>query len=204
MKHLKKALLGAAVTIAGLTATPTATAQNGEQFIGQLIQVGFNFCPREFALANGQLLPIAQNQALFSLLGTSFGGDGRTTFALPDLRGRVPIHNGQGTGLSNYNLGQRGGTETTIMTTAQLPSHNHIAGMRVVTLLGDNANAKSNWLAQTPDQDYSDVSPGGTDFLGNGSITVLPTGGGVSESNIEPFLAINYCVAMTGIFPSRN
>ena len=106
-KYFKSCLVGAALSASMLTAAPTAQAQ--EPFIGNIGAFGFNFCPRGWATLDGQILPINQNQALFSLLGTTYGGDGRTSFALPDLRGRVPIHNGRGAGLSNYNLGQRGG-----------------------------------------------------------------------------------------------
>lgn len=201
---LKKLLAGAALAISGLSiSAPAATAQV-TPFIGQITPMGFNFCPRNWTAANGQLLPIASNTALFSLYGTTYGGDGRTTFAMPDLRSRVPVHFGQSPGLSNYNIGSRGGAETTTMTAAQMPSHTHTGGVRVQTALGDNANAKSNWLAQTPDQDYSDVAPTGNNFLGNNSVVIQNTGGGQAQTNIQPYLTLNYCVALQGTFPSRN
>ena len=112
-----------------------------EPFIGQIQPVGFNFPPRNWAHCNGQLLAISQNAALFSLLGTTYGGDGRTTFALPDLRGRICIHPGQGPGLSNYSWGERGGAETVNLSVAQIPTHNH-----AVRLRAKSANASSTRL----------------------------------------------------------
>lgn len=167
-----------------LTTPDLATAQS-EPFIGQLALVGFNFCPRGWAPAEGQLLPIADNQSLFSLLGTIYGGDGRTTFALPDLRGRVPVHAGQGPGLSNYSQGQSGGAETVTLTTNEMPVHNH-----TFTEL-TNSNGSTEGLV---------VRSGG----GDQPTATTNTGASAAHENRPPYLTLRYCIALTGIFPSRN
>lgn len=166
-----------------------------EVFLGQVMPTAFNFAPKNFALCNGQLLPIAQNQALFSLLGTSYGGDGRVTFALPDLRGRTPI----GMGPSNP-IGQVSGQETVTLLTPQLPAHTH--DFNGTTTLGTTRNPTGGLFAGTA----STLLYSGT----NGSQvplapqTVALAGGGQPHENMQPFKVINYCIALTGIFPSRN
>lgn len=203
---LKKLLLGAALSVTGLSiSAPAATAQ-ADPFIGQISPMGFNFCPRGWAATDGQLLPIASNSALFSLLGTIYGGDGRTTFALPDLRSRVPVHFGTGAGLSNYIIGQRGGVETTTMTINQMPSHTHQGGILVVPQLGDTRAVRSNAFANSEtDNNYIDnVAPSAPNFMHVNTVVIQNTGGGQSQTNIQPYLALNYCIALQGIFPSRN
>ncbi len=161
--------------------------------------VGFNFAPRGWAYCQGQLLPISSNDALFSLLGTIYGGDGRSTFALPDLRGRAPIHHGQGQGLSNYNIGQRGGVETVILNVNQIPSHTH--SLSVATdAIGNKKNPEGNKLAIANDgeSNYSDT---GKDV---GMGTIENTGGNLEHENRPPFLAISFCIALQGIYPSRS
>lgn len=203
-KYLKTCLVGAALSASMLTAAPTAQAQ--EPFLGNIGAFGFNFCPRGWAMLDGQILPINQNQALFSLLGTTYGGDGRTSFALPDLRGRVPIHNGRGAGLSNYNLGQRGGIETTIMTAAEMPSHNHMGGILGVPQQGDTRAPRSNAFANSEtDAHYIDnVAPTPPNFMHVNTLQIQNTGGSQPQTNIEPYLTLTWCIATTGIFPSRN
>src|SRR6056297_1754420 len=127
-----------ALSTAALLSPKPAEAQAFEQFLGQIMMVGYNFCPRGWANADGQLLPISSNSALFSLYGTTFGGDGRTTFALPDLRGRVPIHPGQGIGLPNYTLGQRGGQASITLGIDNLPPHEHTVSPPANTGEGQN------------------------------------------------------------------
>jgi microcystin-dependent protein len=172
-----------------------------EPFIGQIQMFGFNFAPRGWAFCDGQLLPISQNTALFSLLGTTYGGDGRTTFALPDLRGRVPIHEGQGAGLSDYRLGQRAGAETTTLSIANLPAHNHAAS--AAGPAGNANDAIGNiWAddAGVSSATYSSGAASGTmraDAIGN-------TGGGQAFDNRQPYLTVNFCIALVGLFPSRN
>lgn len=176
-----------------------------EPFLGMIIIVPYNFAPRGWAFCNGQILPIAQNTALFSLLGTTFGGNGQTTFALPDLRGRVPNSSGQGPGLSSYDLGQVGGTESTTLTINNMPSHNH----QLACLNGAPSAAKpaNNVLANlsidpppTTASIYSNQAP--NSFLAPTSIG--NTGGSQPFSILQPYLTLNFCIALEGIFPSRN
>jgi len=167
-----------------------------EPFIGQIQPFGFNFAPRGWAKCDGQILSIAQNTALFSLLGTTYGGDGRTTFALPDLRGRNGVHIGQGPGLSNVTWGERGGAETRTLTVLNLPSHGHAI------------NAKEEGTTDNPSGAF--IAGDGTNAFGSASDTVMASTsvgntGGNQPINIQnPYLGVNYCIALQGIFPSRN
>lgn len=182
-----------------------------EPFLGQIIMFGGNFAPRGWALCDGQLLPINQYQALFSILGTTYGGDGRTTFALPDLRGRAPIHAGQGPGLSSYRLGQRGGQEFVTLNTNEIPSHNHQTQVRVNagSSLGLTNVATDNILAtQTRGQQfptvYSDRAVETQLRSDATEVQVLNNGGSQAHENRMPYQAINYIIALQGTFPSRN
>lgn len=178
-----------------------------EPFIGQIQMVGFNFAPRGWAFCDGQLLPISQNTALFSLLGTTYGGDGRTTFGLPDLRGRVAIHPGTGPGLSNYRWGQKGGSETNTLTVNNLPSHNHTATatLHATDTRGNTSAPSDNIIAQKPrDNDFSTNPPDVTMSADSVSVTVGNTGNGQAVNNMPPYLGLYHCIALVGIFPSRN
>jgi len=174
-----------------------------EPFIGEIVMFGGNFAPRNWAFCNGQLLSISSHTALFSILGTTYGGDGRTTFGLPDLRGRVAMHPGNGPGLSNYRLGQQGGRETEQLTTNQIPSHSHAANC--VAPAGNSNDAVNNYWA-----DDAGVSSG-TYHTGGGA-TLSPmnsnaighAGGGQAHNNVQPFQCVNYIIALMGIYPSRN
>ena len=172
-----------------------------EPFVGQIIMAGFNFAPRGYATCDGQLLSIAQNTALFSLLGTTFGGNGTTTFALPDLRGRVPIHQGQGPGLTDRTMGEVSGSENVTLIINEMPAHNHL-----INGLNSNGNVKTpagNVLANvqgTATNVYSNLAANST--MNNAAIT--STGGNQPHNNMQPYLVINFCIAMEGIFPSRN
>lgn len=193
-------------------------------FIGQLLTVGFGFAPRHYAIAAGQIMSIQQNSALFSLLGTAYGGNGQTTFGLPDLRGRVALGVGQGPGLSNYTLGEVGGTENTTLVSANLPAHVHgLAGitgsLSVATIRATDATptagaylARATDTAPTPDSvpaiyvpaatgdPASKVPLAGVNIAGNTSIA----GSSVPFSNMQPYLVLNQCIALQGVFPSRN
>ncbi len=154
-------------------------------------------------------MPINQNQALFSLYGTVYGGDGRTTFALPDLRGRSPVNAGQGPGLSSIPLGARGGAEATALTVQQMPSHSHSAtgSMAVTTSPGNSPVPQGQVLATvTNAQPYGPLPSGTPPALADGavSVTVGNAGGGQSVPLRDPYLAITYCVVLQGLFPSRN
>jgi len=201
MKLLSTLAAGALIA-ASLSIAPEARA--GEPFLGDVKMVGFSFCPRGFADANGQLLAISQNQALFSILGTTYGGDGRTTFALPDMRSRIPIHHGQGPGLTNRRLGDQTGAETNTLTSANMPSHTHRMGIQSVDLPANSPTPRKNSFAQSPDDKYySGLSPQGK-FMDNNTVVVDPAGSGQAQNNMMPSQTIRYCVATQGVFPSRN
>lgn len=179
-----------------------------EPFLGEIRMVGFAFAPVGWELCAGQTLAISQYTALFALLGTSYGGNGQTTFALPDLRGRVPINQGQSPGLSNYAIGQNGGAEVVTLVTQQLPAHNHTVS--VSNQPGVQSDPTNNILAivnepttrpPTPYPTYSAASAA----TGNLAPTALGnTGNGQGHENVQPFLTVNFIIATQGIFPSRQ
>lgn len=180
-----------------------------EPFIGEIKIFGFNFAPQSYMTCQGQILSIAQNTALFALLETTYGGNGQTTFALPDLQGRVPIGQGQGPGLPLYSMGQVGGTTTATLTTNNMPIHNHAAtGINVripVTTANEDSAAANNYIGNGVNDTFGpNASP--TDSLGapvvSGSTAMA--GGSQPFSILNPYLTINYCIAINGIFPSRN
>ena len=193
-----------------------------QPFIGQIIQGGWNFAPRGWAFCNGQSMAIAQNTALFSLLGTTFGGNGQTTFNLPDLRGRSMVHWGQAPGLSNYNLGQASGTENTTLTSQQMPAHTHAA-----TFTGSNGPNALDVKATDQSPTAGAIFGRGVDTSGgtavpeiylpagtapnvalalnvSGTVAVQPSGGNQPFSILSPYLAVTMVIALQGIFPSRN
>lgn len=170
-----------------------------EPFLGYIALVAFNFAPQGWALCNGQLLPIAQFEALFTLLGTTYGGDGNTTFALPDLRGRVPIHMGGGAGLAAYVLGQRGGFEEIILNADQLASHDHVP--QCTTEPGNSAApGDAIWAGTTGDNLYNTSVPGAAMAVQ----AIGPAGGGQPHENRQPYLGLNYIIALNGLFPTQN
>jgi microcystin-dependent protein len=162
--------------------------------------VGFNFAPRGWAFCDGQILPINQNQSLYSLLGTTYGGDGRTTFALPDLRGRTPIHVGRSDGGEHHSEGQKSGEETHTLSVNEMPQHRHIA--QATSNLDQSAiPSATRVLADTaPNELYT--SPESLVSLRAGTITNV--GGSQAHDNMQPYLAVNFCIALQGLFPSRN
>ncbi len=171
---------------------------SSQPFIGQIKLFAFNFNPKFHAYCNGQLLNIASNAALFSLLGTTFGGNGTTTFGLPNLQGRVAIHMGQGSGLSSYTLGQTAGTENHTLSTLEIPQHNHavIASTNNADQTYPPNNLWSNGAAAAA---FSNAASG---IMNAQALT--NTGSSSSHNNMSPFLVLNYCIATSGIFPSRN
>lgn len=176
-----------------------------EPFIGQIQMFGGNFAPRGWAFCDGTLLPIAQNPALFSILGTIYGGDGRTTFGLPDLRGRAAMHAGNGPGLTDKRLGQKSGSETNTLGVNNLPPHSHIATTNCQTGTGNANSAAGNvWSTDLGNQSatYSNATPDGT--MRDGAVTVQNTGNGQPVNNMQPYQVVNYIIALTGLFPSRN
>lgn len=171
-----------------------------DPFIGEIKMFAGTFAPRGWALCDGQLMSISQNSALFSLLGTTYGGDGRTTFALPDLRGRLPMHAGSGPGLSSKQIGQRGGSENEILTLNHLPSHTHTAN--ALDKPGDRSTPEAaHWAATSSGSpNYSDTLP---DVNMNAGI-LTSAGGSQSHSNLMPFTCVNFIIALFGVFPSRS
>jgi microcystin-dependent protein len=173
-----------------------------EPFIGQIMLAGFNFPPVTWALCNGQLLPIAQNTALFSLLGTQFGGDGRVTFALPDLRGRAPIHQGQGPGLTPRTMGEEAGSETVTLISTEMPMHNHL--FATTNVAGAVGTPNGNFLAASSDPSVMSLYRPTSDGSTLNPMAVGLAGGSQPHNDMEPYLVINFSIALEGIFPSRN
>ena len=170
-----------------------------EAYIGEIRMMGFNFAPKNWALCNGQLLAINQNQALFSILGTTYGGNGTTTFALPNLQGRAPIHWGNGNGLPAVNLGQAGGEESHTITLPETGDHFHdliAATAPNATVIGPN-NA---FLGVNAQNQYATGNPTGA----MAAETVKPSAGGQPHSNMQPYQVVNFCICLFGLFPSRN
>ena len=172
-----------------------------EEYIGAIQIFAGDFAPKGWALCQGQLLQISQNQALFAILGTTYGGDGRTTFALPDLRGRMPIGTGAGPGLTPRGLGEKSGQETVTLTPEQIPSHTHtynaLSGNREIP------NPTGNFLGVAPGPFYAELHAGDTLLPMNPS-TISPAGGSQPHSNMPPYLGLNFIICLQGIFPSRS
>lgn len=181
-----------------------------EPYIGQIVLFAGNFAPRGWAFCDGQILSIAQNTALFSILGTTYGGNGQTTFGLPDLRGRVPLHvgNGQGPGLSPYVLGQQSGTENVTLNVQQMPQHNHLVTGDVTP--GSSPSPSGGNFAQTAtsarppvvSNSYTTGTPTSPATLN--PTTIQPAGNSQPHPNIQPILGLNFIIALQGIFPPRN
>jgi microcystin-dependent protein len=173
-----------------------------DQYIGEIRTFGFNFAPYQWATCDGQLLSISQNTALFSLLGTNFGGNGTSTFGLPDLRGNVPMHWGQGVGLSPYVIGENAGQESVTITSGTMASHNH--GLQAA--LGTQAAIPnpSAWLGLADPAKMYVASGTPNVQLAQSAIGMGPPGGGQAHENRQPLLVITFCIALSGIYPSRN
>jgi microcystin-dependent protein len=170
-----------------------------DPYIGEIRMFAGNFAPRGWALCNGQLLSIAQNTALFSLLGTMYGGNGQTTFGLPDLRGRVPLHFGQGPGLTPYAQGELSGSETVTLTTNEMPSHNH----------GANGNQAGGNSPSPAGRYWAMSSRRDTMYASSANVAMQPqaldlTGNGQPHDNMQPYLTVNYIIALQGLYPPRS
>jgi microcystin-dependent protein len=171
-----------------------------DPFVAEIRIFPFNFAPKGWAFCDGQLLPLSQNTALFSLLGTFYGGDGKSTFALPNLQGSAPTHQGQGPGLSLYDLGQASGSETVTLLQTELPAHAHLASGASGS--GPTSPANNTWGAaagRTPPPTYVDGNPNVT--MGN---AMSVAGGSQPHNNMQPYLTLNFCIALQGIYPPRG
>lgn len=170
-----------------------------DPYIGQIMMFGGNFAPAGWAFCSGQLMPISQNDALFALIGTTYGGDGVQTFALPDLRGRVPIHQG-----AAHVIGEAGGVESVTLTAAQLPVHSHAGG------LTGNASSKPATDTDPAGRVFAVPSDGSNAYAGSstgilgGGLTTASEGGSQPHANMQPYICVNFCIALFGIFPARN
>lgn len=171
-------------------------------YLGEIVMFGGNFAPRSWAMCNGQLLSIPSNDALFSLLGTIYGGDGRNTFGLPELRGRLSMHAGNGPGLTPRTLGQKGGSETNTLNANNLPSHNHAHAIQCNAQEG-NADSPSNRYLAAVQNGVPNI------YSSSQNATMAPqntgnTGGGSPVNNLQPYLCVTYIICLQGIYPSRN
>ncbi len=169
-----------------------------EPFVGEIRMFAGNFAPRGWAFCDGQLLPVSQNDSLFTLLGTIYGGDGRTTFGLPDARGRIPLHAGTGPGLSARRLGSKSGAEKETLTTNQLASHTHDWNANTAPATGSAPQGKVT-ADSAPISKYEPQNP-----TVNRAATIQNTGGGRSHNNLMPTLCIHFIIALFGIYPSRS
>ena len=214
--RLAATTLATALSLAAAAWSPAASACGTEPFIGEICIVPYNFAPRDYAFTNGQVMSIAQNSALFALLGTTYGGNGIQNFNLPDTRGRVIIGAGQGPGTSSYQLGQMGGTETVTLTVNQMPAHNHTA-TTTVAVKARGVSAEGNvdgpggnaWAAKSRGGLYSATAPNvdmaaGAIEVSSATTTVGVAGGSQPVSIVQPYLVLNPIIALQGIFPSRD
>jgi microcystin-dependent protein len=172
-----------------------------DPFVAEIRIFPFNFAPKGWAFCNGQLLPISQNTALFSLLGTTYGGDGKSTFALPNMQGNAPMHPGQGPGLSLHDLGETGGSQTVTLLQTEIPSHPH--GLMAVNQPGeDPAPGPTEALARSVGANLYQTSPANLVQLAPQALG--PAGGDQPHNNMQPYLTLNFCIARQGIYPPRS
>jgi len=176
-----------------------------QPFLGEVRAFGFNFAPYKWAFCNGQILPISQYSALFSLLGTYYGGNGTSTFGLPNLQGQVPMHWGNGLGLSPTVPGEMQGTETVTLIQSQMPQHNHMVNTFQNTATSGSKTytpSATNWIGDSDaDAAYNTTTTTSTTMSPQ---AIGPAGNGLAHANMQPYLVINFCIALSGIFPSRN
>jgi microcystin-dependent protein len=197
-----QALLGrramARATAPAVTPAGSSSSSAGSPFVGEIIIAAFNFAPTGYARCDGQLLPIRQNTALFSLLGTTYGGNGTTTFALPNLNGRVPLGAGQGPGLSYYDLGQTGGLEEVTLQPTEMPAHTHSVALTYSRDMGTTASPENAYLASNGAgrPQYASTN---TAYMGS-----LASGPALPHNNMQPYLTVGFYIALQGIFPPRS
>lgn len=169
-------------------------------YVGEIRMFGASFAPAGWAFCDGQLMPISQNETLFNLIGTTYGGDGQETFAMPDLQGRVPVHQGQGPGISqNYQLGEKGGVESVTLNTQQIPTHNH--AFLASTTAGNSVVPTGNVTGNSGQVTFYALGTAITNMFGT---AITPVGGSQPHENMQPYLAISFIISLFGIFPSQN
>jgi microcystin-dependent protein len=173
-----------------------------DPFVAEIRIFGFNFAPKGWAFCNGQLLPISQNTALFSLLGTTYGGDGKSTFALPDLQGNAAMHPGQGPGLSLHDLGETGGSETVTLLASEIPAHSHFVIAQVPP--ADTNLPQGTVLARSSVGGTSPYQPPGGPLISMSPSALTPAGGSLPHNNMQPYLTLSFCIALQGVFPPRS
>lgn len=196
--NLISTVLGALAALGTLCFAPAAHAQS--PYIGEVICGGWNFCPSGWGECNGQLVPIAENDTLFSLIGTTYGGDGQTTFALPNIQGRTMVGQGQGPGLSNKVIGGTGGTETVTLTANQMPGHTHAMAANTATEKAASPTGRIMGTAPVGAAVFSSSAPNAT--LSASAVSTV--GGSQPHNNLQPYLAVKCCISLFGVYPSQN
>ena len=171
-------------------------------FLAEIRIFPFNFAPKGWASCDGQILPLSQNTALFSLLGTTYGGDGKSNFALPNMQGNAPMHPGQGPGLSLHDLGETGGSETVTLLQSEIPSHAH--AFMASTTASTKPNPAGNALARVSGGATPYASPTGAPLVQFSDSALAPTGGSQPHNNMQPYLTLNFCIALQGVYPPRT
>lgn len=172
-----------------------------DPFVAEIRIFPFNFAPKGWAFCDGQILPISQNTALFSLLGTTYGGDGKSNFALPDMQGNAPMHPGQGPGLSLHDLGETGGSETVTLLESEMPAHNHLVGAQNIALGGVTTPAGNTLNRPASGNLYNLASPLPVAMSPQ---AIAPAGGDAPHNNLQPYLTFNFCIALQGVYPPRT
>ena len=173
-----------------------------DPFVAEIRIFGFNFAPKGWAFCDGQILPLSQNTALFSLLGTTYGGDGKSNFALPNMQGNAPMHPGQGPGLSLHDLGEVGGSETVSLLESEMPAHSH--AMRASSDTADNFVTANNMLAKPLGRGNNLFVTTTTPLVAMNDNALAPAGGDQPHNNLQPYLTLNFCIALQGVFPPRT
>lgn len=173
-----------------------------DPFVAEIRIFPFNFAPKGWAFCNGQLLPLSQNTALFSLLGTTYGGNGKSNFALPDLQGRAPMHPGQGPGLSLHDLGETGGSETVSLLQSEIPSHAHV--LRASSDVADNNAPGGRMVAKPPGRGANLYTTAASPVVPMNASGLAPAGGDAPHNNLQPYLTLNFCIALQGVYPPRT
>jgi microcystin-dependent protein len=175
-----------------------------DPFVAEIRIFPFNFAPKGWALCDGQLLPLSQNTALFSLLGTTYGGDGKSTFALPNMQGNAPMHAGQGPGLSLYDLGETGGSDTVTLLESEIPAHTH-GMMSAPTIVAADSNIPtSNSMGKSSQGNAYGAYNAANVVQMLPNTALAPAGGSLPHNNMQPYLTLNFCIAMQGVFPPRT